>query len=82
MTTTVTDQVVQQTVIGAMAELGCDCRRITRETTLDSLELDSLDLAELSQAIQDELGVAIHEADAERIRTVGDAVAVIVARAS
>lgn len=47
--------------------------QITPEATLESLELDSLDLVELTLAVEDETGVAIEDEELEDVRTVGDA---------
>jgi len=45
------------------------------------VDVDSLDLAELSQIVEDEYGVSFKSSDVEQLKTVGDAVDFIVARA-
>ena len=55
---------------------------ITREATLESLDIDSLDLAELSQIAEEKYGVALKSSDAERLKTVGNCVDLIVERAA
>ena len=53
---------------------------IKLESTFEELDVDSLDLAELSQIVEDEFGVGLKSSDAEKIKTVGDAVDVIASR--
>lgn len=47
---------------------------ITEETTFEELEADSLDLFEVITSIEDEFGIEIPTEEAEKIKTVGDAV--------
>jgi len=44
---------------------------------VDDLGADSLDLVELVMALEDEYGIEISDEDAEKILTVGDAIAYI-----
>ena len=53
----------------------------TMDTTWEELDVDSLDLAELSQIIEDEFGVQLKGDDVGKIKTVGDAVDLVVNRA-
>lgn len=46
----------------------------------DDLEADSLDLVELIMALEDEFNLKISDEDAEKIKTVGDAVKYIAAK--
>ncbi|MDP8960220.1 MAG: acyl carrier protein [Actinomycetota bacterium] len=50
---------------------------VAPDATFESLELDSLDLVELTLAVEEELGVKIEDEEVERIRTVRDAVDLI-----
>lgn len=48
--------------------------KITRETSFkNDLSADSLDLVELVMSLEDEYDVEIDDEDAEKIKTVGDA---------
>ncbi len=47
---------------------------ITRDATFESLDLDSLDIVELSMNIEDELQVHISEDEAAQLSTVGDVI--------
>lgn len=53
--------------------LSCDQDQITLATNLaEDLEADSLELVELSMALQEALGVGIADEDLEKIKTVED----------
>ena len=52
------------------------------EARFEDLDVDSLDLAELAQIAEDEFGVKIESSDVEGLKTVGDAVELVSARAS
>lgn len=62
-----------------IAEVLCvDTREITKETTfVDDLCADSLDLFQIVMGIEEEFSIEISPADAEKISTVGEAVALI-----
>jgi acyl carrier protein len=51
----------------------------TMDTTWEELEVDSLDLVELVQALEDEYGVRIEDEQLKGVKTVGDAVRLVVA---
>jgi acyl carrier protein len=55
---------------------------VTREATFQTLDLDSLDLVELTQMIEEEFGVQLESADVADLKSVGDAVDLVVARAA
>lgn len=62
-------------VKGIVAEqLGVDSADITLETSFDDLNADSLDVVELIMALEEEFDIEIPDEDAEKIKTVGDAV--------
>jgi acyl carrier protein len=73
---------VQQKVIDTLATFGPDKEDITPEATLESLDIDSLDLAELSQVMEEEYGVEVKSEDAAQVRTVNDAVELVVGKLS
>ena len=55
-----------------------DKDKITKETSFtDDLEADSIDLVEFILQLEDEFGAEIPDDEAEKIKTVGDAVAYI-----
>ena len=56
-----------------VSTLSCDAEEITPDTNLvEDLEADSLEIVELSMALQETLGVGIEDEDLEKIHTVQD----------
>ena len=53
--------------------MSCDAEEVKLETNLvEDLEADSLEIVELSMALQESLGVGIEDEDLEKIHTVQD----------
>jgi acyl carrier protein len=50
---------------------------VEEATFVDDLGADSLDIVELVMALEEEFGISIPDEQAEKIKTVGDAVAYI-----
>ncbi|MEY8418239.1 acyl carrier protein [Oscillospiraceae bacterium 44-5] len=56
-----------------VSTLSCDAEEVKLETNLvEDLEADSLEIVELSMALQESLGVGIEDEDLEKIHTVQD----------
>jgi acyl carrier protein len=81
MPSTITPDAVETTVKDALVQFGPEPDQIKREATFEELDVDSLDLAELSQIIEDEYGVKLKGDDVGKIKTVGDAIDLVVNRA-
>ena len=79
-TTQVTNESVEKVVFDGLAELGAERDEISREATFEDLDVDSLDLVELAQIIEDEFGVELGADDVKDLKTVGDAIDLIVAK--
>ena len=79
---TVTTEQVESRVVETLASFGPDADQITRESTFQELDIDSLDLVELAQVVEDEYGVVLKGEDMKDLKTVGDAVDLIVIRAA
>ena len=77
----VTKEQVQERVTEALASFGPDASQITREATFEELDIDSLDLVELAQVVEDEYGVVLKGEDMKELKTVGESIDLIVARA-
>ena len=77
----ITTEQVESRVIEALASFGPDESQITRDATFEELDVDSLDLVELAQIVEDEYGVVLKGEDMKQLKTVGDAIDLIVARA-
>jgi acyl carrier protein len=63
---------VEAVIVEALVDMGVEAGRISPATSLAELDVDSLDLAELSQIISDRFAVEVTAEDAPRLRTVGD----------
>ena len=79
---TVTEQDAEKVIIDAIASVGPEREQIKRDSTFESLDVDSLDVVEVAQVVEEELGVEIKGDDAKDLKTVGDVVDLVVARAS
>ena len=79
MSTTTDTSQVEATVVKSLENFGADPAEINRDATFEQLDVDSLDLAELSQIVEDEYGVKFKSSDVENLKTVGDAIDYIVA---
>jgi acyl carrier protein len=80
--TVITKEQVQERVVEALASFGPDADQITLEASFEELDIDSLDLVELAQIVEDDYGVVLKGEDMKDLKTVGDAVDLITARAS
>ncbi|CAN5703561.1 MAG: acyl carrier protein [Gemmatimonadetes bacterium] len=59
-------------------ELGVEAEKVTSEASfVEDLGADSLDTVELVMAFEEEFGIEIPDEDAEKLQTVGDAIAYI-----
>ena len=76
----VTTEQVESRVIETLASFGPDESQITRSATFEELDIDSLDLVELAQIVEDEYGVVLKGEDMKGMKTVADAVDLIVER--
>jgi acyl carrier protein len=80
MSTAVTAEQVQEVVIESLQTFGADPHQITSQATFEALDIDSLDLAELSQIVHERFGVELKGSDVAEVKTVDDAVQLIVSR--
>ena len=80
MSTTITEEQIEALVIESLQTFGAEPELITREATFEALDIDSLDLAELSQIVQENYGVELKGSDVAEVRTVDDAVQLIASR--
>lgn len=74
--------VTQEEVLNKIKEIvpkfGVDPEQVTNDSTLEDLDMDSLDVVEIMQAIEDEMGIRVPDEDLEDLSTIGDAVAAVV----
>ena len=79
--TTITTDAVESRIFAALEEFGADPDAISLSATFESLDVDSLDLVELGQICHEDFGVELKGEDLPKLKTVGDAVALVVERA-
>ncbi len=78
----VTTTTIETTIFKALEQLEAEPDSISREAGFEQLDIDSLDLAELAQIVDEEYGVKIKGADMEALKTVGDVIDYVAARAA
>ena len=79
-TTGTQPQDIETMVIESLASFGADPEALTRDATLDSVDVDSLDLVELTQVVEERYAIDLDGADFKKIKTVGDVVDLVTAR--
>jgi len=72
---------IEERMTDALESFGADRDQIKRDATWESLDVDSLDLVELAQIVEEEYGVKMKEEDMKELKTVGDAVDFVAERA-
>ena len=74
--------VTQEEVLGKIKEIvpkfGVNPDDVQDSSTLEDLDMDSLDVVEIMQAIEDDMGIRVPDEDLEDLKTIGDAVAAVV----
>jgi acyl carrier protein len=74
-----TTESVEQVIFDGLKELGAE-GEVARGSTFEELDVDSLDLVELAQIVEDEFGVELQGEDVKDLRTVGEVIDLVVAR--
>ena len=69
-------------VTDALVDFGEERENVTLDAEFEQLDIDSLDLVELAQIVEDEYGVEITDTDMDKLRTVGDVVDLVAARSA
>jgi acyl carrier protein len=81
MSPTVTKEQIEERVTKALEEFGAEPSEINRDAEFEALDVDSLDLVELAQIVEDDYGVTLKGEDMEGLKTVGQAVDLVAERA-
>jgi acyl carrier protein len=76
-----TSETVLEVLTDELVRLGAEREDITTDATLTDIDLDSLDLAELAQIIEERYEMKLTGAEIVRLKTVGDVVELIEADA-
>jgi acyl carrier protein len=71
---------IEKVITDSLISFGANADDVNRDAELTALDIDSLDLAELSQIIEEQFGVELTSADVAEIATVGDAIDIVVER--
>ena len=82
MSVTVTAERVEEKIYASLVEFGVAGELVSRDARWDALEVDSLDLVELVQVIEEQFGVEITSQDMQNLPTVGSVLDLVVSRAS
>jgi acyl carrier protein len=80
MSTTATREQIEQRVFQALEEFGAEPDQISPDAEFESLDVDSLDLVELAQIVEDEYGVQLKGEDMEGVKTVRQAVDLVASK--
>ena len=80
MATTTKTQDIETMVLESLASFGADPDVLSRDATLEDVDVDSLDLVELTQLVEETYEIDLENADFKKIKTVGDVVDLVVAR--
>ena len=80
MSTTATREQIEARVFEALAEFGAEPDQISADADFEALDIDSLDLVELAQIVEDDYGVQLKGEDMEGIKTVRQAVDLVASK--
>jgi acyl carrier protein len=75
-----TSEQIEKVITDSLISFGANADDINRDAELTALDIDSLDLAELSQIIEEQFGVELTSGDVAEIATVGDAIDLVAER--
>jgi acyl carrier protein len=80
MSTIATREQIEERVYRALEEFGADPAEIGPDAEFEQLDIDSLDLVELAQIVEDEYGVQLKGEDLQGVSTVSQAVDLVASR--
>ena len=80
MSTTATRQEIEQRVFKALEEFGAEPDQIKPDAEFEGMDVDSLDLVELAQIVEEEYGVQLKGEDMEGVKTVSQAVDLVTSK--
>jgi acyl carrier protein len=72
-----TKEQIEARVIDALVEFGEERDSVSASSRFADLDVDSLDLVELAQIVEDEYGVEVEDADLDKVETVSDVVELV-----
>ena len=80
MSTTATRQEIEQRVFKALEEFVAEPDQIKPDAEFEAMDVDSLDLVELAQIVEEEYGVQLKGEDMEGVKTVSQAVDLVTSK--
>lgn len=80
--TTVNKEAIAERLTEALVEFGEEKANVTLDAKFEELDVDSLDLVEMAQIVEDDYDVEISDEDMDKLKTVGDAVDFVASRVS
>jgi acyl carrier protein len=80
MSTTATREQIEQRVFKALEEFGAEPDQIGPDAEFEKMDVDSLDLVELAQIVEDEYGVQLKGEDMEGVKTVRQSVDLVMSK--
>ena len=80
MAATATREEIEGRVFKALEEFGAEPDAINPDADFEALDVDSLDLVELAQIVEDEYGVQLKGEDMEGVKTVRQAVDLVMSK--
>ena len=80
MAATATREEIESRVFQALEEFGAEPDQIGPDDEFEAMDVDSLDLVELAQIVEDEYGVQLKGEDMEGVTTVRQAVDLVMSK--
>jgi acyl carrier protein len=80
MAATATREEIEGRVFKALEEFGAEPDQIGPDAEFEAMDVDSLDLVELAQIVEDEYGVQLKGEDMEGVKTVSQAVDLVMSK--
>jgi acyl carrier protein len=80
MAATATREEIESRVFQALEEFGAEPDQIGPDAEFEALDVDSLDLVELAQIVEDDYGVQLKGEDMEGVKTVRQAVDLVMSK--
>ena len=80
MAVTATREEIESRVISALEEFGAEPDQISADAEFETLDIDSLDLVELAQIVEDEYGVQLKGEDMEGVKTVRQSIDLVTSK--
>ena len=80
MAATATREEIEGRVFQALEEFGAEPDQIGHDSEFEAMDVDSLDLVELAQIVEDDYGVQLKGEDMEGVKTVRQAVDLVMSK--